>query len=200
MGDHDVAYDLDITSEHGITYMPAETLQLATAHSPRQMGTSSDQADMRHGLSIEYDPVFDQAIATFPQLTFRFRIRRRNRRSDQQSSTHPAQASAFHAASHFCQTVSTTPSPATGKTCSFTSERRTDSYVIFACIRLFFWAQPHYIGIKMQNISHTRSFAAVLILYIFTMAHSYAGGQNDIIKINLNHVSNFHLSQKDMTD
>jgi len=52
----------------------------------------------------------------------------------------------------------------------------------------------------MQNISHTRSFAAVLILYIFTMAHSYAGEQNDIIKINLNHVSNFHLSQKDMTD
>jgi len=72
MGDHDVAYDLDITSEHGITYMPAETLQLATAHSPRQMGTSSDQADMRHGLSIEYDPVFDQAIATFPSSHFVF--------------------------------------------------------------------------------------------------------------------------------
>lgn len=52
----------------------------------------------------------------------------------------------------------------------------------------------------MQNISHTRSFAAVLILYIFTMAHAYAGEQNDIIKINLNHVSNFHLSQEDMTD
>lgn len=72
MGDHDVAYDLDITSEHGITYMPAKALRVDPSAGPLPMGTQADLHAMRHGLSIEYDTVFDQVIATYPSSHYVF--------------------------------------------------------------------------------------------------------------------------------
>lgn len=61
-----LATGVDITSEPGIEYLPAATLKLARGASAREMGASADRALMRHGLSIVYDDVHDQAIATFP--------------------------------------------------------------------------------------------------------------------------------------
>jgi hypothetical protein len=62
----DVAEGVDITSEPGIAYLPAPTLKLAHGARPAAMGSAGDAALMRHGLSIVYDPVHDEAIATFP--------------------------------------------------------------------------------------------------------------------------------------
>lgn len=61
-----VADDEDITSEPGIAYLSAATLKLAKGKPPRRMGSRSDTAKMRHGLSIRYDARNDQAIATYP--------------------------------------------------------------------------------------------------------------------------------------
>jgi len=61
----DIAAGFDITSEPGIAYLPASTLKLGKDARPAALGSSADTALMRHGLSIVYDPVHDQAIATF---------------------------------------------------------------------------------------------------------------------------------------
>ncbi|MGP9820911.1 DUF1513 domain-containing protein [Salinarimonas sp. NSM] len=66
-----LAEGVDITSEPGIAYLSAPTLKLAADDRPgamtvHEMGSAADRALMRHGLSIVYDPVHDQAIATFP--------------------------------------------------------------------------------------------------------------------------------------
>ncbi len=66
-----LAEGVDITSEPGIAYLPAATLKLAGgarrgAMTAQPMGSAADRALMRHGLSIVYDPIHDQAIATFP--------------------------------------------------------------------------------------------------------------------------------------
>lgn len=62
----DVAYGTDITGEKGLAYLAAPTLKIARGATPEPMGARKDVAQMRHGLSIVYDPVADQAIATFP--------------------------------------------------------------------------------------------------------------------------------------
>lgn len=72
MQHHDIVYDLDITSEHGITYMPAKAIRVDPSAGPQPMGTQDDLDDMRHGLSIEYDSVFDQVIATYPSSHYVF--------------------------------------------------------------------------------------------------------------------------------
>jgi hypothetical protein len=56
----------DITSEPGIIYRPAATLKLARGKKPQPMGGQAATREMRHGLSIVYDPKADQAIATYP--------------------------------------------------------------------------------------------------------------------------------------
>lgn len=66
MRGHKAVYGVDITSEPGLTYLAAPTLKLASGQRPRAMGGSAETAEMRHGLSIIYDPVHDQAIATYP--------------------------------------------------------------------------------------------------------------------------------------
>lgn len=58
--------DTDITSEPGIAYMSAATLKVAKGKAPQRMGSRGETADMRHGLSIRYDPKHDQAIASYP--------------------------------------------------------------------------------------------------------------------------------------
>lgn len=60
-----VAQGLDITGEAGLAYLPAATLKLTRGEESRPMGTAADVALMQHGLSIAYDPVADQAIASF---------------------------------------------------------------------------------------------------------------------------------------
>ncbi|MGJ3265511.1 MAG: DUF1513 domain-containing protein [Salinarimonas sp.] len=65
-GREPIAEGVDITSEPGIAYLPAPTLKLARGARPAAMGAPADGVLMRHGLSIVYDPVHDQAIATFP--------------------------------------------------------------------------------------------------------------------------------------
>ncbi|RGP37711.1 DUF1513 domain-containing protein [Pseudotabrizicola alkalilacus] len=66
MRGHSAVYSADITSEPGITYLSAQTLKIAKGQRPKPMGTAVHTADMRHGLSISYDPQHDQAIATYP--------------------------------------------------------------------------------------------------------------------------------------
>ena len=66
IGPDRVASDEDITSEPGIAYLSAPTLKMATGKSPRRMGSRRDTAEMRHGLSIRYDPKNDQVIASYP--------------------------------------------------------------------------------------------------------------------------------------
>ncbi len=56
----------DITSETGIIYRPAPTLKLGHGRKPQAMGGEAATHEMRHGLSITYDPQTDQAIATYP--------------------------------------------------------------------------------------------------------------------------------------
>lgn len=56
----------DITSEPGIIYRPAATLKLAKGRSPRDLATPAATAQMRHGLSIAYDAMADEVIATYP--------------------------------------------------------------------------------------------------------------------------------------
>jgi hypothetical protein len=56
----------DITSEPGIIYRPAATLKLVRGRKPQAMGNAAATREMRHGLSIVYDPKADQAIATYP--------------------------------------------------------------------------------------------------------------------------------------
>lgn len=74
-GDADLARELrhernvgdeDITSEPGIAYLSAATLKMQKGKPSRRMGSRSDTAKMRHGLSIRYDAKYDQAIASFP--------------------------------------------------------------------------------------------------------------------------------------
>lgn len=65
-GHHLLASGEDITSEPGIAYLSAPTIKMAKGKPPRQMGSRRDTAEMRHGLSIQYDPKNDQAIASYP--------------------------------------------------------------------------------------------------------------------------------------
>lgn len=63
----DAAYEADITTEPGFNYMPAATLRYDAARdSLAKMGDRAANALMRHGLSIRYDSVHDEAIATYP--------------------------------------------------------------------------------------------------------------------------------------
>jgi hypothetical protein len=61
-----VAESEDITTTEGSAYLPAATLKLASGARPRKMGSSRQIREMRHGLSIQYDPRADQAIASYP--------------------------------------------------------------------------------------------------------------------------------------
>lgn len=60
------AHEEDMTSEPGIAYMSAATLKMAKGKASRRMGSRTDIAEMRHGLSIRYDAKNDQAIASYP--------------------------------------------------------------------------------------------------------------------------------------
>lgn len=62
-----VAYEADITTEPGYNYMSAATLKYdAERGKVTRMGDPVSNRLMRHGLSIRYDDVFDEAIATYP--------------------------------------------------------------------------------------------------------------------------------------
>jgi Uncharacterized protein conserved in bacteria len=63
----DVAYDFDLTSEPGLYYLAAATLKYdARRGRLTKMGDQAATRLMRHGLSIKYDPRFDEVIATYP--------------------------------------------------------------------------------------------------------------------------------------
>lgn len=64
--DEIIAYGADITTDGGQNYMPAPLLKTRQGGKPRALGNDRQRDGMRHGLSIRYDPVHDQAIATFP--------------------------------------------------------------------------------------------------------------------------------------
>lgn len=62
----DVAYEYDMTAEDGAAYLPAATLRLARGGQVDVVGEADDIAGMRHGLSIVYDDMHDQAVASYP--------------------------------------------------------------------------------------------------------------------------------------
>jgi hypothetical protein len=63
----DVAYEADITTEPGYNYLAAATLKYdAERGSVSKMGDRATNRLMRHGLSIRYDELHDEAIATYP--------------------------------------------------------------------------------------------------------------------------------------
>ena len=67
LASEDVAYDADLTTEPGYNYMPAATLKYdASRGTVKKMGDARSQPLMRHGLSIRYDDLHDEAIATYP--------------------------------------------------------------------------------------------------------------------------------------
>lgn len=62
-----VAYEADITTEAGYNYMAAATLKYdAERGKVTTMGDPASNRLMRHGLSIRYDDIHDEAIATYP--------------------------------------------------------------------------------------------------------------------------------------
>lgn len=62
-----VAYEADITTEPGNNYLAADTLRYdASAGRLSKMGDRAARRLMRHGLSIRYDEIHDEAIATYP--------------------------------------------------------------------------------------------------------------------------------------
>lgn len=62
-----VAYEADITTEPGYNYLAANTLRYdAAAGQLSRMGDAATRPLMRHGLSIRYDEIHDEAIATYP--------------------------------------------------------------------------------------------------------------------------------------
>jgi DNA-binding beta-propeller fold protein YncE len=63
----DVAYESDITTDPGYNYMAAATLKYdASRNRLTKMGDAGTTKLMRHGLSIRYDELHDEAIATYP--------------------------------------------------------------------------------------------------------------------------------------
>jgi hypothetical protein len=61
------AYEADITTKEGQAYLNAATLKLNGPERPRvEMGSRDVTELMRHGLSIKYDPLHDEVIASFP--------------------------------------------------------------------------------------------------------------------------------------
>lgn len=63
----DVAYDSDVTTDPGYNYMAAATLKYdASSKRLTRMGDAESTRYMRHGLSIRYDEVHDEAIASYP--------------------------------------------------------------------------------------------------------------------------------------
>jgi len=64
--DMDIAYQLDITTERDNAYMSAATLKLESGKKPMAMGDAAAVAQMRHGLSIRYDRIHDEVIASYP--------------------------------------------------------------------------------------------------------------------------------------
>lgn len=61
-----VGYGRDMTADRDAGYGAAATLRVTGPGTVEPMGTTDQIAEMRHGLSIVYDPVADQAIATYP--------------------------------------------------------------------------------------------------------------------------------------
>ena len=62
-----IAYDSDLTTDPGYNYMAAATLKYdASRKSLKKMGDAQSNRYMRHGLSIRYDEVHDEAIASYP--------------------------------------------------------------------------------------------------------------------------------------
>ena len=65
--DDHAAYDFDQTTEPGLNYIGAATLKYdATTGRAKKMGGRKATDLMRHGLSIRYDELYDEAIATYP--------------------------------------------------------------------------------------------------------------------------------------
>ncbi|WP_420409060.1 DUF1513 domain-containing protein [Hoeflea sp.] len=65
--DREVAYEADITASKDAAYLSAATLTWSGSHqSLRPMGDEQAGALMRHGLSIHYDGLHDQVIASYP--------------------------------------------------------------------------------------------------------------------------------------
>lgn len=63
----DVAYEFDRSTDPGLNYVAAATLKYdAAARRLTKMGDAKSTRLMRHGLSIRYDAVHDEAIATYP--------------------------------------------------------------------------------------------------------------------------------------
>ena len=62
-----IAYESDITTDPGYNYMSAATLKYdAASKRLTKMGDAESTRYMRHGLSIRYDEVHDEAIASYP--------------------------------------------------------------------------------------------------------------------------------------
>lgn len=65
--DQAVAYEADITTQSGNAYLSAATLKFSNgSDAPIAMGGPEATKLMRHGLSIEYDALHDQVIASYP--------------------------------------------------------------------------------------------------------------------------------------
>lgn len=63
----DIAYESDVTTDPGYNYMAAPTLKYDAARKTlKRMGDAEAGRFMRHGLSIRYDEVHDEAIASYP--------------------------------------------------------------------------------------------------------------------------------------
>lgn len=59
--------EADLTADRGEVYLPAAPLLVAAgAEGGTAAGTGTDPGHLRHGLSVEYDPVAEEFIATFP--------------------------------------------------------------------------------------------------------------------------------------
>jgi predicted secreted protein len=62
-----IAYESDITTDPGYNYMAAATLKYDAAKKRlTRLGDAESTRYMRHGLSIRYDEVHDEAIASYP--------------------------------------------------------------------------------------------------------------------------------------
>ncbi len=62
-----IAYESDVTTDPGYNYMSAATLKYdASRKTLKKMGDAASGRLMRHGLSIRYDDVHDEAIASYP--------------------------------------------------------------------------------------------------------------------------------------
>lgn len=65
--DRKVAYEADITADSDAPYLSAATLACSgSGQPPRPMGDDKTAALMRHGLSIQYDALHDEVIASYP--------------------------------------------------------------------------------------------------------------------------------------